>query len=180
MMLEQARATGEAKPILTGYLPAYDPRDDTYRSSRPQQLYPYARDGGVLTRLKSAVIRDHDLLGGPIPADFASLHFLLADGRFNEEVRFDPAVYFFGDEVLTSVRAFAAGHRLFHPHKVIGWHAYDRSSRVTHWADRDGYAERHEQSLAVLRRSFAGERDVAAEDVAAFEAHVHLSLVVAA
>ena len=79
------------------------------------------------------------LVTRPVPADFASLHFLLADGCFNDDVPFNPAVYFFGDEVLTSVRAFAAGYRLFHPHRVLGWHAYNRETRVTHWADHEGY-----------------------------------------
>lgn len=176
-MLEQVRATGTAKPMLTSYLPAYVPGSDLYRSTRPHRLYPYARDAGVLTRLRSGVIENYEELTEPVPADFASLHFLLADGCFNDEIRFDSAVYFFGDEVLTSVRAFAKGYRLFHPHKVIGWHAYDRSSRVTHWADHEGYAERHDCSLSALRRSFAGERDISSADVAAFEAHIHLSLM---
>ncbi|MGV9868846.1 GlcNAc-transferase family protein [Rhodococcus koreensis] len=177
-MLDQLQTAGTVKPMLTGYLPAYNPRSDLYRSTRPQRLYPYAREGGVLTRLKGAVIRDSEMLTDPVPADFASLHFLLVDGCFNGEVPFDPAVYFFGDEVLTSVRAFAAGYRLFHPHRVIGWHAYDRNSRVTHWADHEGHAERHGRSLTVLRRSFTGERDISSADVAAFEAYVNLCLVV--
>lgn len=177
-MMEQVRAAGTVKPMLTCYLPAYHPRGDLPRSNRPQRLYPYAREDGVLTRLKGGAIHDCETLTEPVPADFASLHFLLADGCFNDEVPFDPEVYFFGDEVLTSVRAFAAGYRLFHPHRVIGWHAYDRTSRVTHWADRDGYAERHDRSLTALRRSFAGKRDMSPAAVAAFEAHVNLSLVV--
>jgi hypothetical protein len=177
-MLNQLRAAGVAKPMLTGYLPAYYPGTDLFRSTQLHRLYPYARDGGVLTRLRGGVIHGPETLSEPIPADFASLHFLLADGCFNDEVLFDPEVYFFGDEVLTSARAFAAGYRLFHPHKVIGWHAYDRDSRVTHWADHQGYDERQDRSLIALRQSFAGERDMSAADVAAFEAHVNLSLVV--
>jgi hypothetical protein len=177
-MLEQLRAAGTGKPMLTGYLPAYNPSGDLCRSNRPHRLYPYARDGGVLTRLKGGVIHDSERLTEPVPADFASLHFVLADGCFNNEVPFDPAVYFFGDEVLTSVRAFAAGYRLFHPHRVIGWHDYDRHSRVPHWADHEGYAERHDRSLTAVRRWFAGERDISSADVAAFEAHVNLCLVV--
>ncbi len=176
-MMEQLRAAGTAKPMLTGYLPAYQPLGDLHRSTQPHRLYPYARDEGVLTRLKGGVIHDFETLTGPVPADFASLHFLLADGCFNDEVPFDPEVYFFGDEVLTSVRAFAAGYRLFHPHRVIGWHAYDRNSRVLHWTDHEGYVERHSRSLAALRRSFAGERDLSRADIAAFEDHVNLSLV---
>jgi hypothetical protein len=177
-MLEHLRMNGTVRPILTGYLPAYHPGSDLVRSSLPHRLYPYARDRGVLTRLRSGVIHDSETLTEPVPADFASLHFLLADGRFNEDVPFDTSVYFFGDEVLTSVRAFAAGYRLFHPHRVIGWHVYDRSRRVTHWADHEGYAERHDRSLTMLRRSFKGQRDMPSAAVAAFEAHVNLSLVV--
>ncbi|MFD6893258.1 GlcNAc-transferase family protein [Rhodococcus sp. NPDC060086] len=176
-MLEQVRAEGAVKPILTGYLPAYHPGCELYGPSRPQRLYPYARDRGILTRLKGSVIRDVDTLTAPVAADFVSLHFLLADGCFNDEVQFDPTVYFFGDEVLISVRAFAAGYRLFHPHRVIGWHAYDRTSRVTHWADHKRYDERHGRSLAELRRSFTGQRELSCADIAAFEDHVHLSLV---
>ncbi|WP_165497029.1 GlcNAc-transferase family protein [Rhodococcus sp. ABRD24] len=177
-MLEQLRAAGTLKPMLTGYLPAYSPRSDLFRSTRPQRLYPFARDEGVLTRLKGAVIRDSEMLTEPVPADFASLHFLLADGCFNDEVQFDPTVYFFGDEVLTTVRAFAAMYRLFHPYRVIGWHAYDRNSRVTHWADHTGHAERHARSLTALRHWFRGERDISSAEVSAFEAHVNLCLVV--
>lgn len=178
-MLEQLRASGTAKPMLTGYLPAYFPTDDHYRPVLPHRLYPYARDGGVLTQLRSWVIRDADELTAPVPADFASLHFILADGTINAELPFDPDVYFFGDEVLTSARAFAAGYRLFHPHRVIGWHAYDRTSRVTHWADHEGYVERHARSLMALRDWFAGNRGMSSAAVEAFETHVNLQLVVA-
>lgn len=176
-MLEQLRTTGTAKPLLTGYLPAYDPRSGLLRSSGPRRLYPYARDRGVLTRLNSWAIRDVETLSAPVPADFASLHFILTDGSFNREVPFDPAVYFFGDEVLTSVRAFTAGYRLFHPHRVVGWHAYDRSSRVTHWADHEGYTERHARSLRTLRTIYTGMRDISPAAIAEFESHANISLV---
>lgn len=177
-MLEESRAMGASKPVLTGYLPGYHHAGDQRRSGRPHRIYPYARDRGILTRLKGALMTDSERLTRPEPADFVSLHFLLADGRFNNDVPFDPRVYFFGDEVLTSVRSFAAGYRLFHPHRVLGWHAYDRSHRVTHWADRNDYADRHERSLTELRRLYQGDRDLSSEDVAAFEGHVNLSLVV--
>lgn len=177
-MLEHVRAAGTAKPVLTGYLPGYDPVDDLYRSAQPHRLYPYSREGGVLTRLRSWVIRDSGSLVEPVPADFASLHFVLADGTFNAELPVDPDVYFFGDEVLLSVRAFARGYRLFHPHQVIGWHAYDRRARVTHWDDHEGFAERHAGSLAALRQWFAGRCSMSPRDVEAFEAHVGLQLVV--
>ncbi|WP_420752764.1 GlcNAc-transferase family protein [Rhodococcus sp. O3] len=176
-MLEGLRSSGIAKPILTGYLPAYSPDDDRCRAMRPLRIYPYLRDRGVLTRLRGAAMVGFPDLVAPAPADFASLHFLLTDGGYNEEVRFDPGVYFFGDEVLTSVRAFAAGYRLFHPHRVIGWHAYERDTRRTHWSDHGGYDERQERSLEALRRYLTGDGEVSPADVSAFESHVNLTLV---
>lgn len=177
-MLEDSRGQSATKPVLTGYLPGYDPASDYRRARRPHRLYPYMRDQGVLTRLKGGTMTDFEKLTRPVPADFVSLHFLLADGCFNADVPFNPAIYFFGDEVLTSVRAFTAGYRLFHPHRVIGWHAYNRDSRVTHWADHDGYEARHAHSLAELRHLYRGERDISSTEVAAFEDHVNLSLLV--
>lgn len=146
-MLEQIRSEGVSKPLLTGYLPNYEPSLDQRRRRQPFKIYPYSREDGVLTRLTSLPIRNWTALNSPVTADFVSLHFILVDGSFNRDVPFDAAIYFFGDEVLTSVRAFMAGYDLFHPHRVIGWHAYDRSKRVPHWADHADYAERHRASL---------------------------------
>ena len=41
----------------------------------------------------------------------------------------------------TSLRAFAVGYELFQPHRVIGWHAYDRSSAsATRSPEKEGTA----------------------------------------
>ena len=39
-MLEESRAGGTSKPVLTGYLPGYRPDDDQRRPDRPHRLYP--------------------------------------------------------------------------------------------------------------------------------------------
>jgi len=106
-----------------------------------------------------------------VAADFLSLHFTLADGRFNDDVPMDPAIYFFGDEVLTGARAVTKGYRLFHPHRIIGWHAYDRAQRVTHWSDHSDDARRHRDSLTRLREIYESRA------VARYEAHIGLPLL---
>jgi len=182
-MLEQLRDQGAARPLLTAYLPNYYPgRDPHGRKQRPFKIYPYEREEGVLTRLTSLPIRGWTALDRPVPADFLSLHFVLADGRFNRDVPFDPEIYFFGDEVMTSLRAFAAGYRLFHPHRVVGWHAYDRSSRVPHWADHADWDERNRRSLARMGRIYRSRTPIpgaapGSPTVADFEEHINLSLV---
>lgn len=53
-MLEALRRRGVAKPILTAYLPPYEPGQDHHSwGHQPSKIYPLARDDGVLTRLTS-------------------------------------------------------------------------------------------------------------------------------
>lgn len=181
-MYDGLRRAGVERPMLTTYLPAYDPaREPGARRKRPYQIYPLGRERGLLVRLTSYPIPHWTSRDGPIAAGFASLHFLLAAGRFNEDVPFDPDVYFFGDEVATSVRAFTSGYDLFHPHVVVGWHAFDRAARVAHWVDHAGWHAQHERSLAQLRRLFGGEATGAyglgtARTLGDYEAHVMMTL----
>jgi hypothetical protein len=145
------RQAGIGKPLLTAYLPAYDPaRDPQGRQHEPYQISASGRDQGVLTRLIGDPIPGWRALTAPVPARFLSLHLVFAAGTFNEELVVDPTAYFAGDEVLTGLRAFMAGYDLYHPHRVVGWHCYDRSSRVAHWDDHPSWRDRHERSLAMM------------------------------
>lgn len=178
-MFEQIAAQGIEQPILTAYLPDYHPEYLARRRRRPYKIYPLEREDGVLMRLTSMPILNWKALRKPIPADFLSLHFILAHGRFNNDIRMDPAIYFFGDEVHTSLRAFAAGYRFFHPHRVIGWHAYDRSARTPHWNDHSDWASRNQRSLASLKLQYGSRTPI--EDgrctVADYERHIGLKLL---
>ena len=149
------RRGGVAKPVVTGYLPAYDPEDDPHaRVTCVLRIRSQERERGLLFRLNGHEIRG--ALRAPEPAHFASLHFLFADGEFNREVVFDPDVYFFADEVAIALRAFTHGYDLFHPHRVLGWHAYDRATRVTHWADHPEWRQQNEASCERLRALYSG------------------------
>lgn len=182
-MIDQLSEGGVVKPLLTGYLPNYLPdHEPRARGRRPFKIYPYGREEGILTRLTSMPIIGWSKLDAPTKADFVSLHFILTGGAFNEEVPFDPEIYFFGDEVLTSVRAFASGYQLFHPHRVIGWHAYDRSRRVPHWDEHDDWTARHRCSLDRMRQTYLSTGPVpgvphALRTVADFEDEVNVALV---
>jgi Glycosyltransferase (GlcNAc) len=183
-MHKQLCDRGVAKPLLTAYLPAYDPqREPGARRKRPYRIIPYGRDHGVLTRLASTPIPLWTSLSEPLDADFLSLHFIFAAGQFNDEIRFSPRIYFFGDEVVTGVRAYTSGYDLYHPHRLLGWHCYDRSGRVPHWDDHPGWHHQHEQSLSVMRRFLTGDytddilRLGTQRTVADYEAHTLTKLV---
>jgi hypothetical protein len=149
---------GVEKPIVTAYLPPYDPLNEPYgRQNKPLKIYPFDRSGGLLLRLIGRPILGARQLTGPIPGEFVSLHCLFAAGDFNRDVPFDPNCYFFGDEVATSLRAFTHGYDIFHPHQVIGWHCYDRAYRATHWGDNPGWAGLEAASRQRLRRLLSGK-----------------------
>ncbi|MGH6798425.1 MAG: GlcNAc-transferase family protein, partial [Roseiarcus sp.] len=51
-MYHSLRERGVRKPLLTAYLPPYDPRREPRgRERRPYKIFPLRRDGGLLTML---------------------------------------------------------------------------------------------------------------------------------
>jgi hypothetical protein len=158
----QLRESGVEKPVLTGYLPPYDPvRDPEGRVHAVYRMALAERRRGLMFRLTGHPVPNRRRLRAPTPACFASLHLLFAEGDFNAAVPFDPDIYFFADEIAIALRAFTLGYDLFHPHVVLGWHLYDRRTRRTHWADHPQWREQQERSLARLESLYAGsERGV--------------------
>lgn len=145
------------KPLLTAYLPAYTPSIDPLgRQQAPTRIYPLERESGVLARLTSYPLPFWTRLDEPVAGDFLSLHFVFAAGALNEEVRFDPGMYYLRDEVVTSTQAFTWGYDFFHPHRVVGWHCYDRGSRVPHWVDHEDWHVGHAEALDRMRGLFLG------------------------
>jgi hypothetical protein len=152
------KGRGVEKPIVTAYLPPYDPLNEPYgRHTKPLKIYPFDRANGLLVRLIGRPILGPRQLTGTVPGEFVSLHCLFAAGDFNRDVPFDPDCYFLGDEVATSLRAFTHGYDIFHPHQVIGWHCYDRAYRATHWDDNPSWAALETASRQRLRTLLSGK-----------------------
>jgi UDP-N-acetylglucosamine (GlcNAc):hydroxyproline polypeptide GlcNAc-transferase len=154
---EERKAKGFDKPIITGYLPPYDPSNDPAGRIRSLfKIHMLERHQGMLFRLTGHELPQWSKLAEPVPAHFASLHFLFTDGSFNREIAFDPSIYFFADEVAIALRAYTFGYDLFHPHRILGWHLYDRTTRATHWSDHLGWKKQNEASCRRLRELFSG------------------------
>lgn len=156
-ILEERRSAGIAKPIITGYLPPYDPgKDPQGRTASLFRIRLQERHEDMLFRLVGDEIPGWKRLTMPVPAHFSSLHFLFADGSFNLEIAFDPSIYFFADEVAIALRAYTSGYDLFHPHRILGWHLYNRSTRVTHWSDHPAWKRQQDESCRRLQQLYAG------------------------
>jgi hypothetical protein len=121
--LYQACALRSPKPLVSTYLPAYDPvKEPDGREHLVTRVMPLRREEGVLVQLF-----------------------------------FDPKVYYLRDEVVASLQVFTWGYDVFHPHRILAWHAYDRSRRTPHWEDRPGWHVGQATSLDELRRLFLAE-----------------------
>lgn len=138
-MLENLIRKGHKKPLLTAYIPSYDPSNDP----KGRVHVPWKMDfdrfipEGAVFFLPSA-INNFKSLNEPIPARFYSAHFAFTLGKFCLEVPHDPEYYFHGEEISITVRAYTHGYDLFHPHKVVAWHEYTRKGRTKHWDDHQG------------------------------------------
>ena len=153
-MLRQLRSRcGIAKPLLTTYLPTFDPESDdpAKRDDVPAQMIfgRFSDDGVLLNRAR--VMPQWRSLQFPVRARFFSGHFAFAEGRFVLEVPYDPYLYFHGEEISMAVRAYTHGYDLFHPHRTLLWHCYERNYRDRHWDDHTTWYKADQKSHARVR-----------------------------
>ncbi|MFC5472444.1 GlcNAc-transferase family protein [Paraherbaspirillum soli] len=134
-MLESLREHSP-KPLLTTYLPAFDPDNDPAgRDCNVRKMcFDRFTARGVVLFLSGAV-DNWQQRSRPLRARFYSAHFAFADGRFAEEVQHDPEYFFHGEEISIGVRAFTHGYDLYHPHRLVAWHEYLRKGRAKVWDD---------------------------------------------
>ena len=134
-LLALAQRSGAAKPLLSSYGAPYDPGVDAPAAGEPLQIDfdRFTEDGIPLCR--PGTISDWAGRERPLHARFVSGHFLFTLGSFVAEVPYDPELYFHGEEISLSVRAFTHGYALLHPQEHILWHEYTRAYRTKHWDD---------------------------------------------
>lgn len=152
-MLEGLRARGVAKPLLTAYLPSYDPsQDPAARAPDPWRLAfdRFIPEGAIFFRPEA--MAGWQSMDAPEPARFYSAHFAFTIGEFALEVQHNPEFYFHGEEITITVRAFTHGYDLFHPHRHVAWHEYTRRGRAKHWDDHREWGRLNEATHDRCRR----------------------------
>jgi hypothetical protein len=136
-------------PILTSYLPSYDPEDDPKaRVMEPWRLkFDRFIPEGCIFFLPETIPGFRNLKE-PVRSRFFSGHFSFTRGSWNIEILYDPNFYFHGEEISLAVRSFTHGFDLFHPHRLIAWHEYTRKGRTKQWDDDTKWMERNDASHA--------------------------------
>lgn len=160
-MLEDLKASGVEKPLLTGYIPSFDPeRDPELRIQQPWKMTfdRFIPEGAIF--FLPATIDEHKSLTAPVPSRFYSAHFCFTLGIFCKEVPHDPNYYFHGEEISIAARAYTWGYDLFHPHKVIVWHEYTRKGRTKQWDDDPLWIQRNNTCHLRNRKLFGMDGEV--------------------
>lgn len=146
-MLEGLRYKSK-KPVLTAYIPSFDPDNDPAGRVREPWKMDFDRfipEGAVF--FIPSTIDNYMELKEPMRARFYSAHFCFADGSFATEVQHDPQYFFHGEEISIAARAFTHGYDLYHPHIVVAWHEYTRKNRVKVWDDHTTDVKRRDKTL---------------------------------
>ena len=133
-LIDMMAMTGSAKPILTSYAAPYSPGEPM------ENPVPYKMVGTTFSSYGTILFYPHvipnpEQFTKPIPARFVSGHFFFTLGIHCQEYKYDPEIYFAGDEISLSIRSFTLGYDLFHPHKHVVWHQYIRAQSKKHWDD---------------------------------------------
>lgn len=154
-MLLQLQKKGIHKPLITTYLPSYDPNMDPQgRVSHPWKMnFDRFIPEGAIFFLPSQIL-NWQTLTEPIPSRFYSAHFAFTIGDFVKEVPHDPYYYFHGEEISIAVRAYTWGYDLYHPHKIIAWHEYTRNGRIKQWDDDKNWGSKNKDSHLRNRKLF--------------------------
>lgn len=144
-MLKELQHKGYKKPLITGYIPSFDPDNDP--ESRIQEPWKMTFDRyipeGAVFFLPSSFDPKIDNIDEPLLGRFYSAHFAFSLGSFAKEVKHDPYYYFHGEEINIAVRAFTHGYDIFYPNKVVCWHEYTRKGRSKQWDDDKKWADKN-------------------------------------
>lgn len=136
-MLESLKCKSD-KPLLTTYGAPYDPNKKIEDiNPPPNKLVPidFKKSGTIW--FKRTIIEDYKHKTEPINARFIGGGFFFTYGSHCIEYKYDPNLYFAGDELSLSLRSYTMGYDLYHPHINILWHFYKRMNHVKHWNDHN-------------------------------------------
>lgn len=165
-MIKDLQGAGHKKPMLTAYLPSFDPENDP--AERKKEIWKLNFDRFIP---EGAVFMIPSLLEGwekktaPIPSRFFSAHFVFTLGQWCKEVLYDPNLYFHGEEITLAVRSYTHGYDMFIPNKIVAWHEYTRKGRVRHWDENSRWQKLNDDSLRRTKQILGVDEFKIPEDI---------------
>jgi len=154
-MIKGLQKDGYKKPLLTGYVPSFDPENEP--AGRSQDAWRMAFDRfipeGAVFFLPETIPGWREMTK-PVTSRFYSAHFCFTIGQFSTEVQHNPEYYFHGEEISIAARAYTWGYDLFHPHIPVVYHEYTRKGRTKQWDDDKTWGDKNKHSHLTNRKLF--------------------------
>jgi len=144
------------RAILTAYPPAYTPPDQLH-SGEPTTLgASHFNQAGILCLESRLSLSYHTR---PQLGMFMAAGFWFAASHLIQEVPYDPHLYFHGEEINLTVRAWTHGWDIYHPNQIVCYHEYTRPGKPRHWEDHSAWWQLDQQAHQRLRQLLHLEPD---------------------
>jgi len=127
-----------AKPLISSYPPSYHYSEQgsiIYSEQSNRVTFNRFTPEGLPTLANQVFTASH-----PIRGSFIAAGFIFTLGAFVREVGNDPAIFFEGEEITLSLRAFTWGYDVFHLAEIVLWHHYTRQGAPRIWDDQNSAA----------------------------------------
>ena len=144
------------KPLLSTYPAPWDIEDGkavlkTDRGIQKLTLSKIRKD--LTTVFKTVPVMDSTHCAR---SHFIGAGQIFTHGAFCLDVEYDPELYYLGEEISISARAYTHGYDFFCPKYDLIWHRYKHKMRG-HWADHKSTLQA--KSLARLKTLFLGDHE---------------------
>ncbi|MEQ9001057.1 MAG: GlcNAc-transferase family protein [Coleofasciculus sp. B1-GNL1-01] len=154
-LIEMLAQCPSDKAILSAYPPAYEPPRNLLGNTPSRLVANRFNESGILGLVATDDLSNYS---SPQPGAFIAAGFVFSDALIIKEVPYDPNIYFLGEEVLFSARAWTRGWDIFHPHRVVCWHYYhSNGKRSVHWADHQDWWTHNQVSEQRFRQITGSE-----------------------
>lgn len=127
-----------AKPVLSHYPAGYKPENEEERFKNQHNkriVFLKFNDKDIPVTCPTFYSSDK-----PQRSSYIAGGFIFAEGSFVKDVPNDPEIFFMGEEIMMSARAFTHGYDIYTPHKILLWHYYVRKTAKI-WQDHDKEAK---------------------------------------
>jgi len=160
-LINMVKDAPSKKPIISHYCTAftfdqkpmsYENRDDLFK------MYCLRFNDTGTVSFRQRRVHKEEQTGRPGRSMLVSGHFYFTLAKHIGEYKYDPDLYFAGDEISLATRSWTRGWDMFYPSENVVFHNYTREKRICHWADQKiGYGSLHKESLKRLRQMLGME-----------------------
>ncbi|MGJ7250639.1 GlcNAc-transferase family protein [Morganella morganii] len=123
------------KLVVTGYPPSYTPatedKEEVLGTGTARMVLNGFHDSDIPS-FKPVALTDQSSY---VKGCFVAGGFTFSVGDFPVDVPNDPNLFFMGEEISMSARAFTRGYNIVYPEKIFVWHYYTREECNKIWGD---------------------------------------------